>query len=110
MLVRGKYLCFALYARTLRCCANGKTILASEAEAPRVLRLKRLCLVRALSKKAYRSSHVRRIQHLFEPQWLVNRSRAPEMQAFWLDGGKEELIGVRCLFPLRSAIFRVVDE
>jgi hypothetical protein len=53
MLVRRKNLCFGFCARRgLRWCVNGVTILASEAEAPRVLRLEALSFCSRFMQKS----------------------------------------------------------
>lgn len=52
MLVRRKYLCFAFCARRdLRYCVDGVTVLAPEAEAPRILRLEALWSCSSLKQK-----------------------------------------------------------
>ena len=93
MLVRRKHLCLAFRTcRGFRCCVDGFTILASEAEAPRVLRLEPLQTCSTLKQKSLLElSSAAKSSNLFEKRRL-RVPRHPRESKLFGSGGVQGLI------------------
>ena len=114
MLVRRKDLCFAFCARRgLRYWVNGLTVLAPEAEAPRVLRLEALCSYSRFKQKSLSDPPPAGFSSFSKRSGSESHGGRPRNATFFAPVGYKGLIraGIYETFlPSLSAIFRMVDK